>query len=139
MNLAFKFKILKGKFQVILKQLLKVYFILPDSKLKDSDWNFKEFLDSLIKDIDELSHQMRKTAIDKMEKVIEKTLKLKLTEPIVLMMLDAPPNLWIDSLNIFNNVLAETKAFMELKLKCNYYLIQQSEYRLKKVKQRSRI
>ena len=56
--------------------------------------------------------------ISKIEKSIEKRLKNQLTEPIMLMMLDATPQIWAESLSLFNLVLKDTETWMETKLKC---------------------
>ncbi|KAI8902504.1 root hair defective 3 GTP-binding protein [Globomyces pollinis-pini] len=87
-----------------------------ESKLKGSDWNYDDYFQSFLKDIDELAAQKRADALQRLSKLIEKTMTQKLAEPINVIMHDSPVDLWSIVLKTLAEVVNETKAVLEKKL-----------------------
>ncbi|KAJ3273763.1 Dynamin-like GTPase that mediates homotypic ER fusion [Terramyces sp. JEL0728] len=90
--------------------------VCKEACVKDANWTFDEYYTLFLKDIEELSGQKREEALTRLSKSIEKTMLMKLAEPVTVLLNDAPVDLWAKALEILANVIEETKTLSEKKL-----------------------
>ncbi|KAJ3258360.1 Dynamin-like GTPase that mediates homotypic ER fusion [Boothiomyces macroporosus] len=90
--------------------------VCKEACIKDANWTYDQYYTAFLKDIEELSAQKREEALNRLSKSIEKTMLTKLAEPVVVLLNDAPNDLWTKAVEILSNVIEETKRLSEVKL-----------------------
>ena len=86
------------------------------SKIIDSDWSYDEYLQNLIKDLDEICDARRKEALGRVSKLVQHTIKNNMAEPTLLALTDAKLELWADTLTLLRKCMHEAKTILMEKL-----------------------
>jgi F0F1-type ATP synthase delta subunit len=105
-----------------MKQRVKLFDL--DSKLRDFDWSYEEYLSTLREDIDEYGAQKRTEALHRISKSVEKTISQSMEEPVKILISNSSSTLWTDVFEVYQSVSLKMQTVLEAKLTSNLHLRQ---------------
>ena len=86
------------------------------SKIDGVDWSYDEYLQNLIKDLDEISTMRKKEALGRVSKLVHQTIKKNMSEPTLMALTDAKPTLWADTMSLLQNSIIDSSQILNEKL-----------------------
>ena len=87
-----------------------------EALLTESEWSWSDALQMFEQELDSISHIARQEAIQKLQILIEKQILNQVAEPVVLLLNDAPVDLWAQIAALVTETKTDTIATLKTRL-----------------------